>query len=193
MKKIQKCTYGYLHSRKIKTLIGMISGFSLVLLLFFSGIIITGERKNLLTLAAVLCCLPTAKVTVAFLMYPWKSKAKLEEYNELLTIAGNVIPVFSDIIITPEKKSIEITYGFCTKNMVVFLCNDKKLDKNYHADFVKKFLNASDYQCTVMFYDDYYKFKKKLELLQKNEPSEYNEEELDKIAGMAYTVSLMSL
>ena len=192
MKKKLKCSFGYLHYRKIQTLIAVVAGFSLVLLLLFTGLYISGERKNYFTVAAILAFLPTAKMIVQYLMYPWKSCAVKEEYDELLSIAGD-IPVFSDILITPEKKSIEITYAFFTKGHIICLCKDKRFDKSYHTKFIKDFLKKSDITCDVVFYDDYNKYKNRLISIKKNEPESYSEEELNQIAELAHTFSILSI
>ena len=59
IKNIPKGVPGYFKSRKIKTGIAMVSGYLLVILLFFSGIFIFADRGNLLTVAAILMMLPT--------------------------------------------------------------------------------------------------------------------------------------
>ena len=109
IKNIPKGVPGYFKSRKIKTGIAMVSGYLLVLLLFFSGIFIFADRGNLLTVAAILMMLPTGKMTVNFLMYPRKGKADRAEYDKMCEDYDK-LTILADILITPEKKSIEFTY-----------------------------------------------------------------------------------
>ena len=83
IKNVPKGAPGYLKNRKLRTGVAMVSGYMLVLLLFFTGIIIFADRGNLLTVAAILMMLPTGKMTVNFLMYPRKGQADTSEYDEM--------------------------------------------------------------------------------------------------------------
>ena len=61
MKKAVKGTYGYIKTKRTFVLLRTILYFIISLALLFAGIISTGSRKNLLTVVAVLGCLPAAK------------------------------------------------------------------------------------------------------------------------------------
>ena len=192
MKKIQKGSYGYLKSRKILTGTAMTAGYLLVLLLFFTGIFLYADRRNLLTAAAILVCLPTGKMTVNFLMYPGRGKAELNELNELLAIAGDM-PVICDLLITPEKKPVEITYAAVNKSHIIAYCTDGKLDNAYHGDFIRKFLKSCDISVDVSFYNDYGKFKKRLAALKANEPEEYSQEEKERLENIVHNFEILSI
>ena len=153
IKNIPKGVPGYFKSRKIKTGIAMVSGYLLVILLFFSGIFIFADRGNLLTVAAILMMLPTGKMTVNFLMYPRKGKADSAEYDKMCGDYDK-LTILADILITPEKKSIEFTYTAVDKAHIMIYCTDKKLDIAYHGKYIKDFLKRSDITADVSFYTD---------------------------------------
>ena len=76
---------GYVKARKQKYLLGAVVEFAIVIAIFVTGYIQTGSRLNLLTVVAVVGCLPAAKMLVEFItMAPYKSieEAKYQELEE---------------------------------------------------------------------------------------------------------------
>ncbi len=177
-KKKEKGQVGYFKYRKMQTGIAMTFGYLLVLLVFFTGIFIYADRKNLFTAGAILACLPTAKMTVQFLMYPRKGQATEEEYGKLIKSAGR-ITLLSDILITPERKCVEFPYVAVTKGHIIIYCVDKRLDSIYHSKFIKQFLKNEKLTSEITFYNNLDKFQKRLAAMAVNEPEEYSEEDAE--------------
>ena len=81
--KTEKGQKGYLKARKQKYLIAAIAEFAVVIAIFITGYMQTGSRLNLLTIVAVVGCLPAAKMLVEFItMAPHKGISE-EKYQEL--------------------------------------------------------------------------------------------------------------
>lgn len=192
IKTVPKGTPGYFKNRKLKTGIAMVSGYLLVLLLFFSGIIIFADRGNLLTVIAIVMMLPTGKMTVHFLMYPQKGHADAAEFDELCK-TGSKLTLLADILVTPEKKSIELTYIAIDKAHLLIYCTDKKLDTTYHGKYIKDFLKHSDITIDVSFYTELGKFKKRLAAVNSSAPDEYTAEEKQRIEDIAYNIKILSI
>ena len=57
---------GYVKARKQKYLLGAVVEFAIVIAIFVTGYIQAGSRLNLLTVVAVVGCLPAAKMLVEF-------------------------------------------------------------------------------------------------------------------------------
>ena len=170
IKNVPKGAPGYLKNRKLRTGVAMVSGYMLVLLLFFTGIIIFADRGNLLTVAAILMMLPTGKMTVNFLMYPRKGQADTSEYE-----------------------SIELPYVAIDKAHILIYCADKKLDTAYHGRYIKDFLKRSGITTDVGFYTDLNKFRKRLTAVNTSAPSEYTEEEQKRIDDIAHNIKILSI
>jgi hypothetical protein len=192
IKNIPKGVPGYFKSRKIKTGIAMVSGYLLVILLFFSGIFIFADRGNLLTVAAILMMLPTGKMTVNFLMYPRKGKADSAEYDKMCGDYDK-LTILADILITPEKKSIEFTYTAVDKAHIMIYCTDKKLDIAYHGKYIKDFLKRSDITADVSFYTDLGKYKKRLAAVNSAASAEYTDEEKKRIEDIVYNFKILCI
>jgi len=65
---MKKGEAGYISSKKIRAIVKVILEFGIVVALLILGIKQTGDRLNLLTLVAVLGCLPASKALVEFIM-----------------------------------------------------------------------------------------------------------------------------
>ena len=64
-----KGAYGYLENRKIYTALRTVLFFLLCVSLYLAGYLTTGTNRNLLTVAAILGCLPACKSAVNFIMF----------------------------------------------------------------------------------------------------------------------------
>ena len=90
---------GYVKARKQKYLLGAVVEFAIVIAIFVTGYIQTGSRLNLLTVVAVVGCLPAAKMLVEFItMAPYKSIEEAK-YQELEEKAPLILKAY-DMIIT---------------------------------------------------------------------------------------------
>ena len=69
MHRITKGQYGYIAYQKKFTLIRTLIYFALCAAVFIIGFVTTGTRRNLLTIVAVLGCLPAAKSLVNTIMF----------------------------------------------------------------------------------------------------------------------------
>ena len=96
---------GYVKARKQKYLLGAVVEFAIVIAIFVTGYIQTGSRLNLLTVVAVVGCLPAAKMLVEFItMAPYKSIEEAK-YQELEEKAPLILKAY-DMIITSSQLSL---------------------------------------------------------------------------------------
>ena len=94
---------GYVKARKQKYLLGAVVEFAIVIAIFVTGYIQTGSRLNLLTVVAVVGCLPAAKMLVEFItMAPYKSIEEAK-YQELEEKAPLILKAY-DMIITSSQR-----------------------------------------------------------------------------------------
>ena len=102
MKKVQKGTPGYLDYKKKVEIIRTVVYFGIVAAIFFLGYFQTGTRLNLLTVVAILGCLPASKALVGVITrFPYKSiDPKLAEEIESKT--GHLTAAY-DMVITSRE------------------------------------------------------------------------------------------
>ena len=68
MTRAVKGNFGYLRAKRLTVLIRTVIFFAISLALFAAGYITTGKKENLLTIVAVLGCLPACKSMVNTIM-----------------------------------------------------------------------------------------------------------------------------
>ena len=64
-----KGAYGYLENRKVYTALRTVLFFLFCVGLYLIGCLITGTNRNLLTVVAILLCLPACKSAVNFIIF----------------------------------------------------------------------------------------------------------------------------
>ena len=68
MKRVKKGQAGYIKYRRLLHLFLAIVMFAMAAILYFAGIKATGDNKNLLTVAAILGCLPASQSLVTAIL-----------------------------------------------------------------------------------------------------------------------------
>lgn len=109
MKRISKGEYGYISFRRKTVLISTIIMFAISTAIFITGYVTTGTRKNLLTIVAVLGCLPACKSVVNLIMF-MRAKGCSEQTKETLdTEIGGESPVLYDLYMTSYEQNYDIS------------------------------------------------------------------------------------
>lgn len=172
MKKVYKGQYGYLKYRKFKTGIALASGLLLVLAIFFTGLYLTGTRANILSVLAVVCVLPTAKIGVAFFMLPFRFPDYRSEYDEVRLNAAELV-TGCDFVMTYNEKRGYVRYVVVTQTGAFIYTPDKAIKLDELEKSVLNMLQLyNDRDITVKAFNDYNTFIKRLRsITAKNELS----------------------
>lgn len=156
--KIQKGKPGYIKAQKTKLLIWTVAEFAIVIALVVLGYIQTGSRLNLLTVVAVVGCLPAAKMLVEFItMAPHKS-IDPDKYKEITEKAPLLTKVY-DTIITGDDKIMPVDVFVISGHTVFGYTSSEKTDEVKVARYLKEMLhnNRID-KVTVKVLHDYKAF-----------------------------------
>lgn len=149
---------GYIRARKRNVFIKTILEFGIVIALLVLGIVQTGDRMNLLTVVAILGCLPASKSLVELIMiFPHHSiseemAAEIELNTEYLTRAF-------DMVFTSEKKIMPVDSIVISDNTICGYTSNPKVDTNFAAEHIKKYLIANKFEkVSVKIFDNYTAF-----------------------------------
>ena len=125
MQKMKKGEYGYIKSQKkwigAKTALLFLVSLSL----YLSGYITTGSNRNLLTIVAVLGCLPASKSAVNLIMF-LRAKGCKEELREKIAAHAGTLPALYDCVITTYESAFEIPHMVFRGNNLVGITVDPK-------------------------------------------------------------------
>ncbi len=144
MKRVQKGTPGYLDYKKKVEILRTIVYFGIVAAVFFLGYFQTGSRQNLLTVVAILGCLPAAKALVGVIVrFPYRSidQQRAEEITEK---TGHLTVCF-DMVITSQDKIMPVDCIVISGNNIFGYTHYKKVDLKMAADHIKAMLKENHY------------------------------------------------
>ena len=172
MKRVIKGQFGYIKHRRIFHLILAIIMYAMAIILYFAGIKATGDNKNLLTIAAILGCLPASQSLVTSILgfrakcCNLETKERIEKYVE-----SNMVSVY-DLFFTTYDKNYPVCHMVMKKNclcglMEVSKHSAKDLEKYLEETFLKNGIKG----VSIKIYDKSQaeKYFKRLEELSKLE------------------------
>lgn len=162
MKKI-KGSPCYIKKRKRIVIIKTLLQFGIVIALLLLGMMTTKSRLNLLTLVAVLGCLPASKSLVEVIMIlPHRSIApdtanEIQEKTTCLTAAY-------DLVLTSEKHIMPIDCIVISNNTLCGYSSNEKTDIVFAAKHIKQILYANQFtNVSVKIFDNYTAFISRVE------------------------------
>lgn len=156
--KIEKGQPGYIKARKTRYLMLAAAEFAIVIAVYVLGYLQTGSKANLLTIVAVVGCLPAAKMLVEFItMLPHKS-IEPDRYQEIEKKADLVIRGY-DMLITSTEKVMPLDAVVISGHVVCGYTSSPKTDETALARHIKNILKDHHFEkMTVKIFHDYSAF-----------------------------------
>lgn len=190
--KIKKGNPGYIEKHKKTALIKTVLEFGIVISLLILGYVQTETKSNLLTVVAVIGCLPASKALVELIMaMPHHTIAPeiAQEIQEKTTLLTSIY----DLILTSEKKIMAIDCIVISNNTICGYSSSAKTDIVFAAKHIKQILAANQYQkISVKIFDNYTAFISRAEGMQNIaavEKGDYKEKE-EAISNILLNISL---
>ncbi|MBQ8558970.1 MAG: hypothetical protein IJ439_03175 [Tyzzerella sp.] len=156
--KILKGDPGYINKHKKNAILKAVLEFAVVIALLILGIMETGSRQNLLTLVAILGCLPASKALVEVIMIFPHHSMKDETAEEIKNKTTDLTTVY-DLVLTTEKHIMPIDCIVISDNTICGYTSNKKTDVAFAAKHIKQMLDANQYtKVSVKIFDNYTSF-----------------------------------
>lgn len=156
--KIIKGDPGYIRKRKRFVILKTVVLFGVVAALLILGIIETKTRLNLLTLVAVLGCLPASKSLVEVIMLLPHHTIAGDTAEEIKKKTENLTTVY-DLVLTSEKQIMPIDCIVICDNTICGYTSSKKTDTAFAAKHIKQILYANQFtNVSVKIFDQYTAF-----------------------------------
>ena len=164
--KIQKGDAGYIRKHKNIAILKTCLEFGIVIALFILGLIQTKTRLNVLTIVAILGCLPASKALVELIMLlPHRSVSK--EHAAEIAAKTRALTVIYDLVLTSEKKIMAIDSIAISGNTIFGYSSSKKIDLDFAGKHLKQFLYANQFtKVSVKIFDSYVAFLSRAEGMQ---------------------------
>ena len=156
--KIIKGNPGYINKHKKIAILKAVLEFGIVIALLILGIMETKSRLNLLTLVAVLGCLPASKALVEVIMIFPHHSIHDEVAEEIKNKTTELTTVY-DLVLTSEKHIMPIDCVVVSDNTICGYTSNKKTDVAFAAKHIKQMLYANQYtKVSVKIFDNYTAF-----------------------------------
>lgn len=144
MKKVVKGNPGYLEYKRKVEIIRTIIYFAIVAAIFILGYSQTHTKKNLLTIVAVVGCLPASKALVGVITrFPYPSIAGIRA--EEIKSKTSHITVIYDMIITSREKIMPVNCIVLSGNTIFGYTDNEKVDLKYAATHIRGILNQNQF------------------------------------------------
>ncbi len=164
--KITKGDAGYIRKRKQQVTLKVVLEFGIVAALLILGITQTGSRMNLLTIVAILGCLPAGKALVELIMLlPYRTIAEdkaveIAKKTTLLTTAY-------DMIVTSTEKAMPVDAIVILDHTICGYASHPKSDPDKVGKYMKDILQKNKYdKVVVKIFADYTAFITRAEGMQ---------------------------
>lgn len=174
MKKIlktgKKGDYGYIQMERKRRILTTILFFLPPIIFLITGILIWGNRMNLLTVLAVLLCLPAGKHMVSLIMILMYHSMEEDKYQQIEAHKGSLTMAYETVLTNYEKNTYVDAFAICG-NQVVGYSGAEKADLKYAEKNTQKILHQNGYQVTVKILKDFNHFVERLDSLNAHETS----------------------
>lgn len=145
MKKCEKGTPGYLEYKLKAEILRTIIYFMLVAAVYFLGYSQTGSNKNLLTVVAIVGCLPACKALVGVITRLPHRSVKPELAAEVEEKCPHLYLLF-ELVVTSTEKIMPIDAIVISGDKVFGYTSDTKVDLDYAAKHIKNILVQNHFQ-----------------------------------------------
>lgn len=170
----------YLNTQRNYETIKTITYFAISFLIFLLGLLSTKSRANLLTVVAVLGCLPACKSLVETIMY-YRFNSLKKEYTEQLLKSAIPFPNAFDMVFTSYNESFQVGHLFVLDNQIIGFSEKKDFKETEFHSHIKKICSAEGYKdLSIKVFTDFKKYVDRMEELnakhQENDGNEYKKE-----------------
>lgn len=166
-RKVAKGQYGYLKKQKIWSTARTFILFALSLSIFAIGVKSTGSKENLLTVVAVLGCLPAGRSAVNMIMF-WRARGCSEGARAKIgTVSGGMIQLY-DMFFTSYTKNFPVSHMVIQNHVVCGYGEGPKADSQGCEKHLNTYLKQGGCKgVTVKIFVDLEKYCEGLDNLKK--------------------------
>ena len=175
---LPKGSYGYIRSKKIWVAVWTVLLFAVSLSLYLIGLKVTGSNQNILTIVAVLGCLPAGKSIVNLVMF-LKAHGCTRELKERIEPHAEGLDQLYDSVITAYEGAYEIPHLVYKAGNLVGIAVDQKCkveecEKHIHSMCVQNTIK----DVNIKIFRDEKKYLNRLDQLRDMESTDGKAEEV---------------
>ena len=185
---VRKGYYGYIRNHKAVTALRTVLYFAVSIGLYVMGYVTTGSNRNLLTVIAVLGCLPACKSMVNFILF-LKAEGCSEELHNKVNVYDEELTVFYDMYFTSYQKNFSISHMVLKGNVLCGITENPKCDCGAADEHLEQMLKQEGIMnMTVKIFSQSDKYIDRLSQLTKLNADDHKNRE--DIVNMLYSISI---
>lgn len=167
-----KGTQNYLNSQKKYEILRTLLYFGISLSLFVAGYVQTGEKTNLLTIVAVLGCLPASKSAVSAIMF-LRFKSCGQETVQTIEKHSQNLNCLYDMVFTSYKKNFVVAHMAVRGGTVCGFSEDASFREEEFRKHVDNLLKMDGHKDVVVkIFTNLDRYLERLEQIKALEPEE---------------------
>ena len=185
---VKKGYYGYIRNHKAVTVLRTLLFFAVSIGLYLIGYVTTGSNRNLLTIVAILGCLPACKSMVNFILF-LRAEGCSEKLKDKLSVYDDKLTVFYDMYFTSYQKNYPISHMVLKGNVLCGITENPKCDCNKAEEHLEQMLTQEGIKnMTVKIFSQSDKYIDRLSQLTKLDADEHKNRE--DIINMLYSITI---
>lgn len=167
-----KGTRNYLKTQKKYEIIRTVIYFGISISLFIAGWVATKNRINLLTVVAILGCLPASKSAVGMIMFLRYKGCKQENGDAIETHMEGLNGMF-DMVFTSYDKNFQVSHVTVKGNTICGFTQDERFEEQAFNKHISAILKADNYRDTsIKIFSDLNKYLERLDQLKELDTDE---------------------
>ncbi len=168
----------YIRTQRTYEILRTVLYFGISLSLFAAGYIATGNKLNLLTVAAVLGCLPASKSAVNMIMFLRCRGLSQEDAAQIASCQGELTCLY-DMMFTSYSKTFAVGHMAVMGNTVCGYSEDKNFPEKEFQAHLEPLLRADGHKSvSVKIFTDLDKYKLRLAQMQQLDAEQGNTESI---------------
>lgn len=189
MTRAVKGNFGYLRAKRLTVLIRTVIFFAISLALFAAGYITTGKKENLLTIVAVLGCLPACKSMVNTIMLFRASGCSSQAREAIYPLEGRLIGMY-DMYFTSYQKNFAISHMVVDGKIILGYTETPSCDLSACQEHLQTMLRQGGFKdMTITISGQLSKYCEQLKNLNQMTPGGSPEKD-DEVRVVLYDISL---
>lgn len=145
VKKVKKGNIGYISYEKKRRIMVTAIMFLIPIAIYVSGWIYHGTRENLLTVVAIVGCLPACKSMVGVIMILMQKPMEKEKYEQAKKAQGNLTGGY-ELVFTAYEKNTPVNALVVCGDQIVCYTPEAKADTAYLEKHIKGIMAANNYK-----------------------------------------------
>lgn len=185
---IKKGSYGYIENHKAVVALRTMIFFLISIGLYVMGYVKTGSSKNLLTIVAVLGCLPACKSMVNLILFI-RAKGCSETLKNQVKAYDDKLTTFYDMYFTSYQKNYPVSHMVLKGNVLCGITENTKCDCSEAEKHLEQLLIQEGIKnLTVKIFSQTEKYIDRLSQLTNLSTEEHKNRE--GIINLLYTISI---